>query len=59
MGKNSLKGTNTCYIRNNRADSRFYPKYARHGKDNADSAADRRYERMLARAEKETCKERN
>lgn len=59
MGKNSLKGTNTCYIRNNRADSRFHPKYARRGKDNADSAADRRYERMLARAEKGTCKERN
>lgn len=58
MGKNSLKGTNTCYIRNNRADSRFHPKYARRGKDNADSAADRRYERMLAREEKEKSEKR-
>ncbi len=59
MGKNRLKGTNTCYICNNRADTKFHPKYAQRGKDNADSAADRRYERMLARAWKEICKNRN
>lgn len=25
MGKNSLKGTTTCYVTNARADARFHP----------------------------------
>lgn len=28
MGKNSLRGTTTCYVKNNRADERFRPKEA-------------------------------
>ena len=35
MGKNSLRGTTTCYVINSRADERFLPKYARHGKQTA------------------------